>query len=195
MILEYVQRKDRKDVVTVLYQSQPRQTVFHSSQADCRMYGGAAGGGKTEAILWEAFMLCMDDNYKNLKGAIFRKTFPELDKFFIQRALDKFPKAVYTYSKKEHIMRFKKTGSSIEFSYCESDADVGRYQGAEWDFLAIDGFTHHTEFVFKYLFGRLRTDKKDWRPKFFGGTNPGGVGHAWVKRIWADKEFFLRLIS
>jgi len=152
------------------------------------MYGGAAGGGKTEAILWEAFSYSTDINFRNLKGAIFRKTYPEIEKYFIKRALDKFPAKFYRYNKKDHIMYFPQTGSQIEFNHCESDQDVTKYQGAEWDWLAIDEFTHHTEFRFKYLFGRMRTDKAGWKTKFFGGSNPGDIGHAWVKRIFIDNE-------
>lgn len=170
------------------YEAQPRQNAFHASNAQCRMYGGAAGGGKTEAILWEIFDICNDESFRKLNGAVFRKSFPEVEEFFIKRALDKYPKGSYTYNTSKHLLTFKKTGSRVKFCYCEGDLDVTRYQGAEWDFLAIDEFTHHTEFVFKYLFGRLRTDKPNWIPLFFGGTNPGGIGHAWVKRIFVDQD-------
>lgn len=173
---------------SVIYQSQPRQTVFHGDDGQCRLYGGAAGGGKTEAILWEIFALCTDMRWKGLRGAVFRKTIPDIEKYFIQRAQDVFPQNLYTYNKQKRIMTFKCTGSMVEFNYCESEADLTAYQGAQWDFLAIDEFTQHSEYVFKYLFARLRTKKVGWQVKFFGGSNPGGVGHAWVKRIWIDND-------
>lgn len=173
----------------LLYEAQPRQDVFHKNPYQCRMYGGAAGGGKTEAILWEAVFHCLMN--KKLKGAIFRRNYPEIEKYFIQRAMDKLPKSAYRYNKQKHVMVFTATGSQIEFCQCEGDYDLPNYQGAEWDFLAIDEFTQFTEYQFKYLFGRLRTSKADWLPIFFGGCNPGGIGHAWVKRIFVDQELTL----
>lgn len=170
----------------LLYEPQPRQSRFHSCPVQCKLYGGAAGGGKTEAILWEIYGLC--NTYKNLKGAVFRKTFPEIDKYFIQRALDKFPRGSYKYSKKDHVMTFTRTNSQVQFNYCDGDHDLPRYQGAEWDFLAIDELTHFTEYQFKYLFTRMRTNKQEWVPRFFAGTNPGGVGHSFCKRIFVDGD-------
>lgn len=175
---------------TVIYESQPRQSVFHECRNlyQCRLYGGAAGGGKTEAMIWEIFAIGTDVQWKNLKGAIFRKTIPDVEKYFINRIRDVFPKNVYTYNKQKRILTFKKTGTQVEFNYCESESDLVAYQGAEWDFLGIDEFTQHSEYVFKYLFARLRTKKPGWQVKFFGGSNPGGIGHGWVKRIWIDKD-------
>lgn len=172
----------------LFYQSQPRQTVFHASEAQCRLYGGAAGGGKTEAILWEIYALGTNSVYKKLRGAVFRKTIPDIEKYFVERALEVFPAHTYRYNKQKRIMTFLATGSQVEFNYCESESDLRNYQGAQWDFLAIDEFTQHSEYVFKYLFMRMRTRKPGWKVKFFGGSNPGGIGHTWVKRIWIDRE-------
>lgn len=186
MIIEYGDK--------VIYESQPRQTVFHNSNSQCRLYGGAAGGGKTEAILWEIFSLCNDPEFPGLKGAIFRKTIPDIEKYFVRRATESFPanqangKPFYKYNQQKRIMTFMRTGSQVEFNYCEGEADLRNYQGAEWDFLAIDEFTQHSEYVFKFLFGRMRTKKPGWKVRFFGGSNPGGIGHGWVKRIWIDQE-------
>ena len=173
---------------TLLYQSQPRQTVFHNNTAQCRLYGGAAGGGKTEAMIWEIFAIGTDMQWKKLKGAVFRKTIPDIEKYFINRIRDVFPKNIYTYNKQKRVLTFKATGTQVEFNFCESESDLVSYQGAEWDFLGIDEFTQHSEYVFKYLFARLRTKKPGWQVRFFGGSNPGGIGHGWVKRIWIDKD-------
>lgn len=173
---------------TVIYQSQPRQTKFHNNESQCRLYGGAAGGGKTEAMIWEIFALGNDERWPKLKGAIFRKTIPDIEKYFINRIQDVYPKGTYRYNKQKRVLTFKKTGTQVEFNYCESESDLTAYQGAEWDFLGIDEFTQHSEYVFKYLFARMRTKKVGWKVKFFGGSNPGGIGHGWVKRIWIDKD-------
>ena len=104
------------------------------------------------------------------------------------RALDKLPLHLYKYSKADHILHWLPTKSSIQFGHCERDDDVYRYQGAEFDFIGIDELTQFSEFVFKYLLSRLRTSKPDRRPLFFGATNPGNIGHRWVKRLWIDQK-------
>lgn len=170
----------------LLYAAQPRQIIFHTSQAPNRLYGGAAGGGKTEAILWEAYKI--SDQHLHMNGAIFRKTFPDIDKYFIRRALEEFPNERFHYSKQSRTMTFLDTGSIIDFNYCQYDNDVYNHQGAEWDWLAIDEVTQHSEYVFKYLTTRLRTNKPGWKPCFFAGSNPGGIGHAYIKRLFIDKQ-------
>lgn len=170
-----------------VYTAQPQQNKFHSSPAKFRLFGGAAGGGKSEAILFEAVAIL--NEVRGAHGLILRRTFPELKMSLIIRALEKLPKGMFKYSHNDHVLTWLPTGSRLQFGYCQKDEDVFRYQGAEFDFIGMDEMTQFTEFQFKYLLSRLRTSKPGVKARFFGATNPGGVGHEFVKRLWIEKRF------
>lgn len=150
--------------------------------AKFRLFGGAAGGGKSEAVLFEAIALCQE--WPGCYGLLLRRTFPELKMSLIMRALERLPKELYKYSSTDHVLTWKPTGSRIQFGHCEKDQDIFRYQGAEFDFVGIDELTQFDEFTIKYIWSRLRSSRPGVTPKFFASTNPGGTGHLFVKRLW-----------
>lgn len=162
------------------------QNAFHRSSAKFRLYGGAAGGGKSEALLFEAIALAQE--WKGSHGLILRRTFPELKMSLIIRALEKLPKDLYKYYATDHVLIWKPTNSRIQFGHCEKADDVYRYQGAEFDWIGVDELTQFDEFTIKYLWSRLRSSLPGVVPKFFGTTNPGGIGHRWVKRLWVENK-------
>ncbi len=168
-----------------VYEPLPQQRKFHMSPAKFRLLGGAVGGGKSYALMAEAVMRSLKYEFP-LTGAIFRRSFPELEATIIRGMLEMLPNWFYKYNQSQHIMTLK-NGSIIEFCYAESDADVIRYQSREWDWLAIDELTHFSEYQFSYLLTRLRT-VKPINTKFFAGTNPGGPGHNFVKQRWITKN-------
>jgi hypothetical protein len=159
----------------VLYDPMPQQRKFHLSPAKFRLFGGSAGGGKTIGIIGEALLRSMKGDIP-LTGAIFRRSFPELEATIIRTMLNLLPTWFYKYNQQQHLMTLK-NGSMIEFCYAESDNDVIRYQSREWDWLAIDELTHFSQFQWSYLLSRLRTSKPGVNTKFFAATNPGGRGH------------------
>lgn len=167
-----------------IYNPLPQQMKFHTSPAKFRLMGGSAGGGKTYSIIGEAIMRSMKYDFP-LVGAIFRRSFPELDATIIRNMLEVLPKWFYRYNQSQHVMTLK-NGSIIEFCYAETDSDVIRYQSREWDWLGIDELTHFTEYQYTYLLTRLRTSKPI-NTKFFAATNPGGRGHNFVKERWITK--------
>ena len=77
------------------------------------------------------------------------------------------------------------TGSTIEFGYCDAESDVYRYQGAEYDTIRFDELTHFTESQYLYLLSRLR-GANSFPKQIKSSTNPGGVGHQWVKARFID---------
>lgn len=122
-----------------------------------------------------------------MKVGLFRRTFPELEASVIIPLLEILPKGSYKYNESKHVMKFP-NGSVIKFGHVQYDKDVFRYQGEEFDAIGIDELTLFTEFQFKFLKSRLRTTKPYVIPCFFATTNPGNIGHAFVKRLWIEGD-------
>ena len=167
-----------------LYIAQPKQVLFHNAEAEEVLYGGAAGGGKTHAILWDAVSKAL--RYNNIRIGVFRRTYPELEKSIIYRFLKDVPQELYNYSKQEHRATFIKTKSVIDFNHVQYESDVHKFQSVEYDFIYFDELTHFTEFQYQYLLSRLRTSRKGLTPQVKSGSNPGNIGHLWVKRRFID---------
>ena len=159
-----------------------RQDEFFNATATEVLYGGAAGGGKSYGQVLDAMIYAL--KYPGSKQLILRRTFPELDKSIIRTALMVYPKEIYTFQQTTRTGRFV-NGSLIDFGYCEAENDVLRYQGLEYDCIRFDELTHFTEFQYLYLMSRLRGANAF--PKMMkSSTNPGNVGHAWVKARFVD---------
>lgn len=166
-----------------LYSAQPRQNLFHEAEADEVLYGGAAGGGKSKAIILDAIGFA--NKNPGVVVGIFRRTSPELKRSLIRELQKTLPKNSYNYNKSDRTVAFG-NGSMIEFNYCEYEDDVFQYQSAEYDRLYFDELTHFTLFQYTYLLSRLRTTKLNIRTQVKSGTNPGNVGHGWVKQRFIE---------
>ena len=147
------------------------------------MFGGAAGGGKSYAQLIDSFLYAM--KYPASKQLILRRTLPELEKSLIRVSLGLFDAAVYKYNAAKHTGTFA-NGSIIDFGYCDRENDVYKYQSAEYDVIRFDELTHFTEDMYIYLMSRIR-GVNDYPKQIKSSTNPGGVGHSWVKGRFIDK--------
>ncbi len=159
-----------------------RQLAFVRAEADEVLFGGAAGGGKSFAQLIDALVYAL--RYAGSQQLILRRTMPELERTLVRGALALYPSAIYRYAKSERTGRFI-NGSTIEFGYCDNEKDVYRYQSAEYDVVRFDELTHFTEEMYLYLLSRLRG--VNGFPKQAKSTsNPGNIGHAWVKRRFID---------
>lgn len=159
-----------------------RQQAFLQAKADEVLFGGAAGGGKSYGQLIDAMLYAL--RYPGSKQLILRRTFPDLERSLVLVSLALYPKEVYKYNASTHRGQWK-NGSTIEFGYCDNEKDVYRYQGAEYDTIRFDELTHFTETQYLYLISRLR-GANSFPKQIKSSTNPGGVGHSWVKARFID---------
>jgi hypothetical protein len=167
------------------YQPFPRQKEFHNSTAKYRLFGGAAGPGKTKALLWEAISKAL--SHDGCDTLLLRRTFPELEASLVAQFRRDVPASWYrSFNEAKHIVTWK-NGSTTRFGYCRNENDVYQYQGAEFLFIGIDELTHFTLKQWQFLTSRNRCPIPGTFPCMAGATNPGNIGHAWVKALWVDK--------
>lgn len=159
-----------------------KQNAFINSKADETLYGGAAGGGKSHGQLIDALLFGL--KYPKSKQIIFRRTYSDLEKSIIRMALEIYPTEYSKYNATNHCMRLN-NGSLIDFGYCDNDTDVLHYQSAEYDVIRFDELTHFTEYMYTYLISRCR-GTNSYPKQIKSSTNPGGVGHTWVKNRFID---------
>lgn len=169
------------------YTASERQRAFHESTADEVLYGGAAGGGKTAAIVAEGITLALE--YPGIPIDFFRRTIPELKGTILpeiyRQAGDYIDAGHMRWEGQER--RFKlSNGSTLNLNYCDTDNDIYRYQGREMPVILIDELTQFPQAWVEYLKTRNRTSNTDWPVLFRAGTNPGGIGHGYVKRYFVD---------
>lgn len=165
-------------MANVIWTPQPKQMIFQQRPEYEALYGGAAGGGKSDALLAEALRQVHIPHYR---GIIFRKTYPQLSEL-IDRSRDIYGKAYpkARYNSTEHFWRFP-SGAKIYFGSMQYTKDRINYQGKRYDFVAFDELTHFTWEEYSYMFSRNRPSGPGTRVYIRATTNPGGIGHGWVK--------------
>lgn len=149
----------------------------------CReaLYGGAAGGGKSDALLMAALMFVDVPNYSAI---IFRRTYADLalPGALMDRALEWLGETKAHWDSMKHIWRFP-SGATLTFGNLEREQDKYRYQSAEFQSVGFDELTQFIESQYRYLFSRLRRLENALIPlRMRSASNPGNIGHDWVKR-------------
>lgn len=176
-----------KQVKVPDYDPSPRQVKFHTSEAFETLYGGAAGGGKTTAIVAEAVTFAIENPKARIY--IFRKTIPELKQSVVPEIYKQCAAYIneakqMSYNAQDRTFNFN-NGSMIQLAYLENPQDMFRYQSAEIHLLMVDELTHFTQEEYEYLKTRVR-GTGDTPLKVMAATNPGNIGHAWVKAYFID---------
>ena len=159
------------------------------------LYGGAMGGGKSYWIRWHVaeYLLekTIETGLKGIVGGIFCEDYPALKDRHLSKLTFEFPEWLGDFhaDHKQYGKAFiaKPQYGSWVIVFRNLD-DPSKYKSAEFAIIAVDELTMNSKDKFDFLRTRLRwpgvTDVR-----FIAGTNPGGIGHGWVKQLWMDRVF------
>lgn len=165
---------------------EPNEKQAEFFRADTRFiaYGGARGGGKSWAVRKKAILLSL--YYGGIRILLLRRTLSELRENHLLPLMADL-KEIAPFKERERAFLFG-NGSRLRFGYCDSESDVLQYQGQEYDVIFMDEATHFTEFQYNTLTACLR-GANPFPKRMYLTCNPGGIGHAWVKRLFIDREY------
>lgn len=164
----------------------PRQAEFLALACEEALFGGSAGGGKTEALL---MWLAAGVNIPGYSAIAFRRTYPQLSKAdgLIAKSRQMYAPLGAVFREMTKSWTFP-SGATIELGHLQYDKDVENYQGAAYDRIAFDELTQFSQYQYTYLFSRLGRVSKGIKPGVRAASNPGGLGHTWVKSRFITKE-------
>lgn len=150
------------------------------------MYGGAAGGGKSDTMLMAALQYIDRPGYAAL---LLRKTYNELmlEGALLDRAQKWLGHTDCSWNGETRRFTFP-SGATLTFGFLSNVQDRARYQSSEFQFIGFDELTAFDEADYRFMFSRLRkTDSQGDIPlRMRSATNPGGRGHKWVKERFID---------
>ncbi|MEN6471354.1 MAG: phage terminase large subunit [Clostridiaceae bacterium] len=155
------------------------------SRARHTAYGGARGGGKSWAMRRKLVLMAL--RYPSLNVLLLRRTLNELRENHVLPLLRELNGAA-NYNASERVFKFP-NGARLKLGYCDAETDVYQYQGQEYDVIGLEEATHFTEEQMRFLATCNRTTRTDVKPRMYYTCNPGGVGHAWVKRLFVDRVY------
>lgn len=154
------------------------------------LYGGAMGGGKSYFLRWVGIFLLLQwaaKGHTNVRIGLFCEDYPSLKDRHLLRLEIEFPLWLGTFNKSDHEFTLHKRFGSGKISFRNLD-EPGKYASSEFAAILVDELTKNTRDRFDLLRTRLRWPGID-DYKFVAGTNPGGIGHGWVKKMWLEGEF------
>lgn len=172
-----------------------RQTDFLYYFGREALFGGAAGGGKSAALLQAALQFVDVPGYAAI---LFRKTYADLSLpgALMDRTREWLSNTAARWAEKEKTWHFP-SGATLTFGYLDNVNDRFRYASSEFQFIGFDELTQFAEVDYRFLFSRLRRLKSSQVPlRMRAASNPGGVGHDWVKQRFlvegavANRRFF-----
>ena len=162
----------------------PKQTLFLRSKRRYVGFGGARGGGKSWSIRVKSVLLA--NRWPGIKILIVRRTLVELRNNHVE-PLKGFLRGIARYNQQERKFVFP-NGSTISFEFYDSDKDEMKYQGVEYDVIFIDEATQFQEAWLKIIAACCR-GVNEFPHRIYYTCNPGGPGHAYIKRVFIDRDF------
>lgn len=145
----------------------------------------------TKAMIMDALFRCL--KYPGTTACIFRRTYQELEDTDIKEAKASYPAEIAKYSAGRHEFALV-NGSKILFRHCENEDDRFRYSGIEIQFLYFDELTSFEQVIYDFLKTRLRAKKTlGVVPIVRSASNPGGIGHGWVKKMFVDAAPYMQI--
>lgn len=166
----------------------PKQVRFMKSRTKYTAYGGSRGGGKSFIARRKGEMLCM--RYDGIQVLFMRRTYPELRENHIIPAMRELA-GIAEYKGSDKAFEFP-NGARLKFGYCRTDSDLLQYQGQAYDVIFLEECTLFPENVFTTMTESNRSSgqmREYFPPRMYLTCNPGGVGHAWFKRLFIDREY------
>lgn len=181
-LLQAVRREEDEE-----WLPQPKQALADglAARAVETLYGGAAGGGKTEWLIRYLLKQMLAHSFNH--GVVFRRVFPSLERTLISRTKQVYPRYGGKYNEVKHSWTFP-NGSVLAMGSLPTDSDVTDYQGTEYGVIAFEEITEFTEKQVDAMIVRLRPPGPGIRSHLIATCNPGGRGHKWVKRRWVKPK-------
>lgn len=168
------------------YEPYPKQLAFMLLRQREAFYGGAAGGGKSDALLMDALIDVDAPGYASL---LLRRTYRNLAQpgALMDRANDWLGGTDARWRGSEHTWTFP-GGATLQFGHIQNEKDKFNFAGTEYQSIGFDELTEFTETQYRFLFSRLRRVRGlNVRLRMRSASNPGGIGHDWVKRRFIDE--------
>lgn len=176
--------------VALDYEALPRQADFHTCAADEVLFGGAAGPGKSLALLMEFFHQAIEQ--PGVEVILFRRMFPQLENTLIKWSLEgapgpkrpgRFPVGEYNGSR--HTWYFP-NGSRVRFGHAQHEQSIREYQGQQFEGIGFDELTEWLEPAYRFALRLLRTTNPSAWPRIRAASNPIGIGFDWVKARFVE---------
>lgn len=166
-------------------EAQPKQREFMLAREKYIAFGGARGGGKSWVLREK--LKRMGIRYPGIKMLLVRKHLEDLRLNHINPLRADIPESVARYKESEKTFYFA-NGSILKLAYFKHDNDALKFQGQEYDIIAIEEATQMTEQVF-IIFKACLRGANSFPKRIYITCNPGGVGFSWVKRLFIERDF------